>query len=45
MNWPTLLTGQVETFQTPGGHMDMTKEEIVSRWGVRLKAAIVSAGY
>jgi acyl-CoA synthetase (AMP-forming)/AMP-acid ligase II/thioesterase domain-containing protein/acyl carrier protein len=40
MDWLKLCTGELDVFEGPGGHMDMTREPFVSQWATRLKASL-----
>ncbi|MEP7304913.1 MAG: thioesterase domain-containing protein, partial [Acidobacteriota bacterium] len=44
-DWMVLLTGELDTHEEPGGHMDMTKEPHVAVWAARLKDAIDRSGH
>ena len=44
-DWMALLTGELETHEEPGGHIDMTKEPHVASWAAKLKDAIDRIGH
>jgi aspartate racemase len=44
MDWTTLLTGELEIDEAPGGHMDFTKEPHVGVWAARLRRSLDQVG-
>jgi thioesterase domain-containing protein len=46
LNWQELMTGELQMYESAGGHMDLTKEPYVAVWAAKLRDALdsVTAG-
>ena len=40
MAWKELITGQLEIYEAPGGHLDLIREPHIAVWAARLKDAL-----
>jgi amino acid adenylation domain-containing protein len=46
LNWQELMTGELQMYESAGGHMDLTREPYVAVWAAKLRDALdsVTAG-